>query len=62
MTERADPGQIACDERHRVWSVTEFAARYDLDNAQRKRLLALFGPFATTCELRYNAERKPKYR
>lgn len=62
MTERADPDKITCDDTYKVWSVTEFAFRHNLDDAQQQKLLKLFGPFATTCELRYNAERESKCR
>jgi hypothetical protein len=62
MTERPDPIHIDPEEAYKVWSVTEFAARHNLDDEQQQRLLKLFGPFATACELLYNAERDPKWR
>lgn len=61
MSERPDPTDIKTDETYRVWSVTEFAARHRLDEREEQRLLQLFGPFATTCELMHNARREPRW-
>ncbi len=55
MIERPDPNDINPGDAYRVWSVTQFSARYRLDEQEQQRLLQLFGPFATTCELLYNA-------
>jgi hypothetical protein len=61
MTKRPDPSEINPGDAYRVWSVTEFCDRYRLDEQEQQRLLQLFGPFATTCELLYNAKRDPRW-
>ncbi|WEX74302.1 hypothetical protein PYH37_001706 [Sinorhizobium numidicum] len=60
--ERIEPQHGDTEAATRVWSVTEFCVRHRLDNEEEARLLRLFGPFATACELRYNAKRAPKWR
>ncbi|MEZ2131491.1 MULTISPECIES: hypothetical protein [unclassified Sinorhizobium] len=59
--ERVEP-KNASRAISRVWSVTEFCKRCEIDSAEEARLLQLFGPFATACELLHNARRKPRWR
>ena len=60
--ERIEPAHVDNDALTKVWSVTEFCARHRLDSREEKRLLQLFGSFATANELLYNAHREPKFR
>lgn len=45
-----------------VWSVREFCKRREIGATEEARLLQLFGPFATACELMHNAKREPRWR
>jgi len=60
--ERIEPGEATTEATTQVWSVTEFCARHRLDADEEARLLQLFGPFATACELLHNARRTPRWR
>ncbi|MDI7864931.1 hypothetical protein MRS76_23670 [Rhizobiaceae bacterium n13] len=60
MTEMLD--RVATEGLTRVWSVTAFCLRHRIDEDEEQRLLQLFGPFATACELLHNARRAPKFR
>ncbi|PKA39647.1 hypothetical protein [Rhizobium sullae] len=60
--ERIEPEIADSNMATKVWSVTEFCSRHRLDDEEETRLLRLFGPFATACELMYNAKRAPKFR
>ena len=62
MTEHQDPAELVADDAYRIWSVSEFSARYGVAEQEQRRLLELFGPFATTCELLNNARRWPRWR
>lgn len=46
----------------RVWPVSDFAKRYRLQSDEEKRLVSLFGEFATEHELLMNADRTPRWR
>lgn len=46
----------------KVWSVSDFAKRYRLDDQEEERLLKLLGPFASEQELLMNASRAPRFR
>lgn len=60
--ERVEPAHVDHDALTKVWSVTEFCARHRLDGQEEKRLLQLFGAFATASELLHNAKREAKFR
>ncbi|MCV3738749.1 hypothetical protein OCK02_21425 [Rhizobium sp. TRM96647] len=45
----------------RVWSVKDFCKLYRVAEAEEKKLLRLFGEYATSCELRYNVKRQPRW-
>jgi len=44
-----------------VWSVKDFCMRNEITEAEQTKLLRLFGEYATECELRYNAKRRPRF-
>jgi hypothetical protein len=46
----------------KVWCVKEFARRQQIDETEEARLIKLFGPFATACELLHNVKREPRWR
>jgi hypothetical protein len=60
--ERMEPQKATTEAATQVWSVTEFCTRHRLDADEEARLLQLFGPFATACELLHNARRAPRWR
>lgn len=60
--ERVEPADVDHDALTKVWSVTEFCARHRIDGKEEKRLLLLFGAFATASELLHNARREPRFR
>ncbi|MBB3461513.1 hypothetical protein [Rhizobium sp. BK377] len=60
--ERVEPADVEHDTLTKVWSVTEFCARHRIDGKEEKRLLQLFGTFATASELLHNARREPRFR
>lgn len=60
--ERLEPARVDADALTKVWSVTEFCNRHRLDSQEEKRLLQLFGCFATASELLHNARREPRFR
>ncbi|CAN7360802.1 hypothetical protein LJR030_003742 [Rhizobium sp. LjRoot30] len=41
-----------------LWSVLDFARRYRLEKWEENRLLALYGPFASSRDLLANAQRR----
>ncbi|NLS06767.1 hypothetical protein HGP14_26000 [Rhizobium sp. P32RR-XVIII] len=45
-----------------VLCVKEFAKRQRICETEEARLLKLFGPFATACELLHNVKREPRWR
>jgi hypothetical protein len=45
--------------RGRPYSVSEFARKYRLDDAEAKRLFEKFGPSATELDLLMDAKRRP---
>jgi len=60
--ERIEPVSAEAISATQVWSVADFCARHRLGCEEEARLTALFGQFATTCELVHNVSRKPKFR
>lgn len=60
--ERVEPAKTEVEISIKVWSVTEFSKRHNLKADEERRLLQLFGPFATAAELHHNIERKPRWR
>ena len=46
----------------KVWSVSDFAKRYRLDEIEKNRLVTLLGSFASEQELLMNASRTPRFR
>jgi hypothetical protein len=62
MSSHIDSKQIENEGLRQVWSVREFAHRHRLDKEEEKRLLALFGSFATKQELLANAQRPCVFR
>ncbi|TCU09654.1 hypothetical protein EV132_12454 [Rhizobium sullae] len=60
--ERVEPKKTDTGPTTRVWSVREYSKRHQIGETEQARLLQLFGPFATACELMYNAKRNPKWR
>nr|WP_028746719.1 hypothetical protein [Rhizobium mesoamericanum] len=62
MSSHIDSTKIENEGLRQVWSVREFAHRHRLDKEEEKRLLALFGSFATKQELLANAKRPCVFR
>ncbi|WP_431320427.1 hypothetical protein [Rhizobium sp. YTU87027] len=62
MSSHIDTKQIEHEGLRQVWSVREFARRHRLDKEEEKRLLVLFGSFATKQELLSNAQRPCLFR
>lgn len=62
MSEHVEAKEIRQPKPERVWDVREFARRFRLDKDEEARLLKLFGPSASECELMMNATRKPRWR
>ncbi|CAN7470661.1 MULTISPECIES: hypothetical protein [Rhizobium] len=62
MSSHIDTKQIEHEGLRQVWSVRDFARRHRLDKEEEKRLLALFGSFATKQELLANAQRPCLFR
>ncbi|MEK1893276.1 MAG: hypothetical protein AAAB20_08375 [Rhizobium sp.] len=62
MSSHIDTKQIEQEGLRQVWSVRDFARRHRLDKEEEKRLLALFGSFATKQELLANARRPCLFR
>jgi hypothetical protein len=60
--QRIQPKEVTREVATRVWAVKDFCERHQLSRENEVRLLQLFGSFATTAELRYNAECRPKWR
>ena len=62
MTTYLKPSEIENKGLKKVWSVSDFARRYRLDEEEEARLLKLLGPFASQQELLMNASRAPRFR
>ncbi|KQV66184.1 hypothetical protein [Rhizobium sp. Root1220] len=62
MSSRLDIDKIDNGSLREVWSVREFVRRHRLDKDEEKRLLTLFGSFATKQELLSNAQRPCLFR
>lgn len=62
MSEHVETPKVEMEGTRKVWDVSEFARRFRLDKEEEARLLRLFGPFATECELMNNAQRAPRWR
>ncbi|KQV14028.1 hypothetical protein ASC97_12555 [Rhizobium sp. Root1203] len=62
MSSHLDTRRIDNDRLREVWSVRDFARRRRLDEAEEKRLLIVFGSFATKQELFDNAQRPCLFR
>ena len=60
--ERYEPKPVSDDKLTKVWSVSEFCLRHRIEQAEKERLIQLFGTFATASELLNNARREPKFR
>jgi hypothetical protein len=60
--ERIEPEITDPNSATKVWLVSDFCTHHRLDEQEEKKLRALFGQFATTCELVHNVRRKPKFR
>lgn len=44
----------------KVWSVKDYCRRFNVNQVEEKKLVRLFGQYATACELRYNVQREPR--
>ena len=62
IMQHLDLNRIENNAVRRVWSVTDFAKRHRLDNVEEARLLQLFGPYASACELQHNVKQSPRYK
>lgn len=62
MSSHVDTQKFENESLRQVWSVKDFARRHRLDKEEEKRLLTLFGSFATKQELLSNAQRPCAFR
>jgi hypothetical protein len=62
MSSHLDIQTIDNQRLREVWSVRDFARRHRLDKTEEKRLLTLFGSFASKQELLANAQRPCLFR
>ena len=60
MTHHTDNRQFTCKQPRHVHDVVEHCRKNGLDKAQERRLLLLFGRFASRHELQMNTKRPPQ--
>ena len=60
MTHHVDNRQFTHKQSRHIHDVVEHCRRHGLDKAQERRLLLLFGRFATRHELEMNTKRPPQ--